>query len=188
MPQHNHVCPWWMGYFLINPLRRLRQNPVKILSPHVREGMTILEVGPGMGYFTIPLARMAGAKGRVVSVDIQEKMIAALRKRAARAGLRDRIETRLIQADSLGVSDLRGRFDFALAFAVVHEVPDQTALFREIHAALKPGGALLMADPCSRFSQNEYEGALARAAGVGLMKTGEPAIWKSRAVVLRKPS
>jgi 2-polyprenyl-3-methyl-5-hydroxy-6-metoxy-1,4-benzoquinol methylase len=177
-----------MGYFLLNPLRRFMQDPVRILSPYVHEGMTVLEIGPGMGYFTIPLARMVGLSGRVVSVDIQQKMITALCKRAAQAGLRDRIETRLISADTLGVNDLEGRFDFTLAFAVVHEEPNQAALFREVHAALKPGGTLLMADPRSHFSQNEYEGALARAAEAGFVKTGEPAIWKSRAVVLRKPS
>ncbi|MBN1130166.1 MAG: class I SAM-dependent methyltransferase [Chitinispirillaceae bacterium] len=186
MPHNHHVCPWWIGYLLISPLRRLMQDPWKILSPYVRPDMTVLEIGPGMGYFTIPLARMTGPRGRVVSVDIQEKMLATLRKRADRAGLSDRIETRLIQADSLGVADLECRFDFALAFAVVHEVPDQAVLFRELHAALKPGGALLIADPRSHFSEKEYKHALDLSADAGFEKTGEPDIWRSRAGELRK--
>ena len=59
MPDNNHVCPWWMGYFLVNPMRRLRQNPDDIISPYVKEGMRVVEVGPGMGYFTIPMVGLA---------------------------------------------------------------------------------------------------------------------------------
>ncbi len=51
------VCPWWAGYFLASPLRQLFQDPAKILAPYVREGMTVLEPGPGMGFFTLELAR-----------------------------------------------------------------------------------------------------------------------------------
>jgi len=186
MPKHHHVCPWWMGYFLLHPFRRFRQNPAKILSPYVREGMTLLEIGPGMGYFTIPLARMVGPQGRVVSVDIQEKMIVALSKRATRAGLLSRIETRVISAHNLGITDLNRLFDFALAFAVVHEVPDQESLFRDLHAALKVNGVLLMADPRSHFSREEYDEAIKHAVNAGFGRTGEPEIWNSRAAVLRK--
>jgi len=79
------VCPWWIGYLLASPLRRrLGQDPVKILSPYVREGMTVLEPGPGMGFFTIPLARLVGPSGRVIAVDLQPKMIESLKRRAAK--------------------------------------------------------------------------------------------------------
>jgi ubiquinone/menaquinone biosynthesis C-methylase UbiE len=84
-----HVCPWWAGYLLANPLRRLLQKPEKIVSPYLRNGMTVLEIGPGMGFFTLPMARIVGASGRIICVDIQEKMIAGLMRRARRAGLAD---------------------------------------------------------------------------------------------------
>jgi hypothetical protein len=53
-PRHNltmphSVCPWWLGYLLASPLRRLQYEPANILAPYVREGMTVLEYGPGMG-------------------------------------------------------------------------------------------------------------------------------------------
>lgn len=82
----HRVCPWWLGYWLACPLRQYRQDPSKILAPYVREGMTVLEPGPGMGFFTLELARLVGATGRVVAVDIQRKMI-DLKRRAAKAGL-----------------------------------------------------------------------------------------------------
>jgi hypothetical protein len=36
-----HVCPWWGGYFIDNPLRRLFHNPEKIVGPYVQPGMTV---------------------------------------------------------------------------------------------------------------------------------------------------
>jgi len=83
------VCPFWVGYMLINPLRNLFENPHKLFGDLVHEGMIVLEPGCGMGYFTLPLARMVGTSGRVIAIDIQPKMIAVLAKRALSAGLFD---------------------------------------------------------------------------------------------------
>src|SRR5512141_2540792 len=118
------VCPWWIGYLLVSPLRKLLQDPASILAPFVREGMTVLEPGPGMGFFTLEAARRVGPRGRVVAVDLQPRMLAALRRRAARAGLAERIEAREARPESLAVEDLAGKVDLVLALLVVHELPD----------------------------------------------------------------
>ena len=89
-----HICPWWVGYFLISPIRRWLQDPEKILSPYINEGMTVLDIGPGMGFFTIPAARMVGESGKVIAVDVQEKMLTVLRKRAEKAGVAGRVVTK----------------------------------------------------------------------------------------------
>jgi ubiquinone/menaquinone biosynthesis C-methylase UbiE len=125
----NHVCPWYIGYLLASPLRRLFLKPEKILSPYVHSGMTVLEVGPGMGFFSLPLAKLVGEAGQIICVDIQEKMLKNLRKRADNAGLLWRIETRLCADTSLQIDDLKDKIDFVLAFAVVHEVLDTKKLF-----------------------------------------------------------
>jgi len=117
------VCPWWLGYFLASPLRGLVYDPASIVAPYVRSGMTVLEPGPGMGFFTLELARQVGTSGRVVAVDVQPRMIAGLKRRAAKAGVLERVDVRLAAPDSLGVGDLAGSVDFTLAFAVVHEMP-----------------------------------------------------------------
>ena len=44
-----HICPWWLGYFLVSPLRKLMQNPGSILTPYVKRGMQVMDVGSGMG-------------------------------------------------------------------------------------------------------------------------------------------
>jgi ubiquinone/menaquinone biosynthesis C-methylase UbiE len=183
---HHHVCPWRMGYFLLNPFRRLRQNPERIVLPYVKKGMEVIEIGPGMGYFSIPMARIVGDEGKIVAVDLQEQMLKVLGKRAQKAGMRQRIELKRAKPDSLCLEGPGGTYDFALAFAVVHELPDQEAFFRELSAALKPEAMILMADPESRFSPEEYERALAMAVKAGFRKIGEPVIWKSRTALLKK--
>ena len=67
------VCPPWVGYLLLNPLRRFFENPNKLFGAFVREGMTVLEPGCGMGYFTLPLAEMVGASGKVIVVDVHRE-------------------------------------------------------------------------------------------------------------------
>ena len=86
-----HICPWWGGYFIDNPLRRLLHNPEKIVGPYVQPGMTVMDVGCGMGFFSIAMAKMVGDSGRVIAVDLQQKMLDVLRQRATKAGVADRI-------------------------------------------------------------------------------------------------
>ena len=161
------VCPPLVGYLLLNPLRKLLENPDKMLAPFVQEGMIVLEPGCGMGYFTLPLARMVGPKGRVVAVEIQPKMLSVLERRARKAGLLDRIELHQIGPDGLGVKGLSGAVDFAAALHMVHEVPDQASFLTEVLKALKPGGKLLVVEPKGHVSQDQFEQTVAAAEKIG---------------------
>ncbi|MGO9120889.1 MAG: class I SAM-dependent methyltransferase [Desulfomonilaceae bacterium] len=177
-----HVCPWWLGYLLACPIRRWFQNPEKILSPYINEGMTVLEIGPGMGFFTIPAARMVGAGGKVIVVDVQEKMLKALVKRAKKAGVADRIVPKLIEPDSIGVSE---PIDLCLLFYVVHEVPDPASLFSQIKAILKPGGKVLIVEPVGWYViEKGFQENLAKASAAGLKVIGKPQIRRSRSALL----
>jgi ubiquinone/menaquinone biosynthesis C-methylase UbiE len=181
-----HVCPWWFGYFLVSPIRRWSQNPEKVLHPFVREGMTILEPGPGMGFFTLPMARMAGSSGRVVAVDIQAKMLESLRRRAVKAGVAQRIETRLAQPGSLGTGDLNSAVDFVLAFAMVHEMPSPETFFREAAAALKPGGRLLLAEPKGHVTPKRFAEEIEAARRAGLEEVESTPVSRSLVAVFSK--
>jgi ubiquinone/menaquinone biosynthesis C-methylase UbiE len=172
----NRVCPWWLGYLLANPLRKLYYNPENILKPYVREGMTVLEVGSGMGFFTLPLARLVGESGHVVCVDLQEKMIRAVKRRATKAGLIDRIELRVNTPVSVCIDDLVAKVDFALVFAVVHEVPDAKQFLLEIQRSLRIGGSLLFSEPTGHVSKRQFEGTLATARGLGFRIVDSPKI------------
>jgi ubiquinone/menaquinone biosynthesis C-methylase UbiE len=183
-----HTCPWWFGYFLLIPLRRLAQSPSRVLRPFAREGMTIVEPGCGMGYFTLDLARMAGPGGRVVAIDLQEKMLAGLRRRAARAGLEGRIDLRLARPDRLGLADLAGRVDLVVAFYVVHEVREPAAFFAEVASALKPNGVVLVVEPPLHVPRAAFEASLATAERAGLRVAGRPKIGPNWTALLAKPA
>ena len=181
-----HVCPYWVGWLLISPLRKFAQNPERILSPYVREGMTILEVGPGMGFFSLPLARLVGPAGRVVCVDLQERMITALRRRAERAELIERMDLRVGTDESLCLNDEAGTVDFALVFAVAHEVGDLPRFFSEIHTTLKPGGVLFLAEPKGHVGAAAFEKTVGTALERGFAELSRPAIRRSRGALLKK--
>ena len=180
------VCPWWLGYLLVSPLRRLVQDPRKVLAPYVREGMTVLEPGPGMGFLTLELARLVGPSGRVLALDIQPRMLAGLRRRAARAGLLKQLDTRLVSADTFGLAGLDGAADFTLAFAVVHELPAAEPFFAEVAKASKPGAGLLLAEPAGHVKTAAFEAELQAATRAGFELAGRPSISRSRAAFLRR--
>ncbi len=180
-----HVCPWWIGYLLVSPIRRWMQNPEELIAPYVSPGMTVLEPGPGMGFFTLPLARRVGS-GRVIAVDIQPKMLKTLRRRATKAGLIQRIETRLARPDSLGLEDLKGTVDFVLVVAVVHEMPSAEAFFRQAAMALAPCGRLLFAEPAGHVNETKFSEELAAAAKAGLQVKDRPMVKRCHAALLAK--
>jgi SAM-dependent methyltransferase len=180
------VCPWWLGYFLANPLRRLWQDPRTILQPFVSEGMLVLEPGCGMGFFTIEMARLVGLRGKVVAVDVQSRMIAGLQRRARRAGLESRIDARLACGDNLGVDDLNGAVDFAFAFAVVHELPDAGSFLAELHRALRPGSKILVAEPKRHVGQSEFSALAGAAEHAGYRVADGPTVRSSWTAVFER--
>ncbi len=180
----HRVCPWWLGYLLASPVRRWLQDPGVIVGPFVAEGMIVLEPGPGMGFFTLELARRVGAKGRVVAVDVQPRMLEGLKRRAAKAGLAERIDARLGTEEGLGIQEYAGRVDFALAFAMVHEVPNAAALFQEIYRALKPGGRLLFVEPSGHVRADAFEASVRQAREAGFTVDTRPTMRRSHAALL----
>ena len=149
--------------------------------------MTVLEPGPGMGFFTLEMARRVGPAGRVIAIDVQPRMLEALRKRAAKAGLAERIDTRVPEAGHLGIEDCSNSVDFALAFAMVHEVPNPAALFADIYYALKPGGKLLFAEPAGHVRLPAFDASLQQAGKAGLVAESRPSIRRCHTAVMIRP-
>ena len=148
--------------------------------------MIALEPGPGMGFFTLELARLVGPRGRVIAIDVQPNMIAGLKRRAERAGLLDRIEARVAPESTMALEGWEGAVDFVLAFAVVHELPSAATFFAEAARAMKPGAKMLLAEPAGHVSQHAFAKELALAAEAGLAAVDRPTVAASRAAVLQK--
>ncbi|MCJ7782838.1 MAG: class I SAM-dependent methyltransferase [Desulfobacterales bacterium] len=176
-----HTCPWWLCFTFDNLLRKLFQNPEQILRPYVAEGITVLDIGPGMGYFSIPLARMVGPRGRVIAVDIQPEMLSALQKRAKRAAVDRQIVIHLCKADSLGL-DVKA--DFALAFWMLHEVPNPISFFKEMRSVLRASGKLLVSEPAIHVTAKMYAKTIEMAISTGFKVIAEPKIFLSRSALL----
>jgi 2-polyprenyl-3-methyl-5-hydroxy-6-metoxy-1,4-benzoquinol methylase len=182
----DHTCPIWVGYLLASPLRKLIENPDKILRPHVKEGMTALDVGSAMGFFSLPLAKMVNTKGKVVCVDLQQKMLDSLVKRARKAGVAKNIETRLASESDLNIKALKGTIDVALAFHIVHEVNNQESFFIEIFEALKSKGKLLFSEPAGHVSKDDFNKSLSLAEKAGFIISQTQGKRRSRSALLEK--
>jgi ubiquinone/menaquinone biosynthesis C-methylase UbiE len=179
-----HICPWYMAYLFDNPLRPLIHDPGKILEPYVKPGMTVLDVGCGMGFFSLGMAKMVGPEGKVLSLDLQEKMLQILEKRARRRGLFHHIETILVKEGAFPIDD---PVDFALCFWMVHEVPDQGGFFRELGRILRPGANVLIAEPgMNHVKEEDLEETVRIASAEGFALTERPKVRMSKTVVLEK--
>ncbi len=184
--EKKHICPWWLCFTFDNPLRKWLHNPESILGPYVRPGDRAIDIGAGMGYFSIPLARLVGQTGQVTAIDLQSPMLSALVRRARRAGVAERISTHLAAPDSLGRQEPA---DFILAFWMVHEVPDQRAFLTEIRRMLKPNGSFLAVEPVIHVSANSFQKTLKTAKEMGFLLQERPKIrWSHSALLTGAPS
>ncbi len=181
LADHKFVCPWWLCFTFDNPLRKLVHNPEAILSPYIQPGDKVIDVGAGMGYFSIPMAKLVGPAGHVTAVDIQSKMLSALAKRAQKSGVSERITTHLA---SPGFLDHHPQADFILAFWMVHEVPDQRRFLAEIHNLLKPAGRFLLVEPIVDVSKKSFLKTLKTSEDVGFFIKENPKIRISRSALL----
>jgi ubiquinone/menaquinone biosynthesis C-methylase UbiE len=177
-----HICPRWLCFTFDNVFRKLLQDPYKILQPYIKEGDTVLDVGPGIGYFTIPMAKLVGDSGRVIAADIQQKMLAAIKKRAKRANVLQRIELQLVSSDSLGV---KTKLDFILAFWMVHEVPDKPLFLARLRSLLKDDGRFLLVEPKFHVTKRKFTASVRLALKAGFALDDSPQISLSKSALFR---
>lgn len=181
--EKDRVCPWWLAWTFDNPLRRLVHKPEEILGPYLQEGMTVADIGCGMGYFSIAMAKMVGEKGAVISADLQQEMLDRVRKRAGKAGVAERIRTVRASADDIRIE---GPVDFVLVFWMVHEVKDIPRFFGQVSSVLKPGGKVLYAEPRLHVTGRRFQEILGYAGQAGFRVSDAPPVRLSRAALLSK--
>lgn len=184
MKKNKHdICPVEKAGGLDNRLRRIFQNPAKILSPHIKNGMTLLDVGCGPGFFTIDMANLTGETGHVYAADIQEVMLDILRNKIVNIEIRNRI-TPINYAELRHVKGVQA--DFALAFYMVHEVKNKPEFFGDILGLLKDNGRLLIVEPPFHVSTQDFKNTVSIAEEAGFEMESQPKITLSKSALLRK--
>jgi ubiquinone/menaquinone biosynthesis C-methylase UbiE len=181
--EKNRVCPAFLARFLDNRIRRWLQEPRIILGPYIKEGMTVLDVGCGPGFFSIEMARLVGKSGRVIASDLQEGMLQKLRDKIQETEFEERITLHKSEKHTLGLSE---GVDFVLAFYMVHEIPNQEAFFKEMKSILKPNGQVLIVEPPIHTSKTAFERTIQKARQAGLIAIDRPKMFPNKAAVLQR--
>lgn len=161
---HKFPMPEFMVNAIDNPLRRRIQPPTETAIRHgILPGMTVLEIGPGSGTYTVETARRVGEGGKVVTVDIEPKMIERVQRVADAEGIRN-LDARVADVYDLPFED--ESFDLIYMIAVIGEIPDPQKAIREFQRVLSPAGTLVFSEllmdpdyPCA--------GTLIRLASAG---------------------
>jgi ubiquinone/menaquinone biosynthesis C-methylase UbiE len=179
----NRICPVERSGSLDNIFRRWLQNPLKILTPYIKEGMTVLDFGCGPGYFTIDIAQMVGKSGRVIAADLQEGMLQKLRHKIRETKIEERITLHRCEEDRIGLSE---KVDFALAFYVIHEIPSQEEFFKELESILQPSGQVLVVEPPFHVSKSAFLKTIKKARDAGFKPDEGPRMIFSKTVILKK--
>lgn len=141
--------PQFLANLIDNPLRRKIQPPGEMPVRHgIMPGMTVLEVGPGNGRYTIETARRVGDAGKVITIDIEPKMIERVQRRARAEGLAN-LEAKVADVYNLPFED--GMFDAVYMITVISEIPEPERAMGEFYRVLAPAGILafseLLTDP-----------------------------------------
>jgi ubiquinone/menaquinone biosynthesis C-methylase UbiE len=179
--KNTRVCPVAIAGGLDNSFRRLFQNPRRILEPYINKGMTVLDLGCGPGFFSIEIAKIVGASGKVIAADLQEGMLEKVNKKIKGTDLKQRIELHKCEEDKTGVTE---KVDFVLAFWMIHEVPDQDKLFGELKSILKPDGKIYIIEPKFHVTKKLFEEMISRTENIGFEIVDRPKVSVSRTVLL----
>jgi len=131
--------PW-----LERTTREEEEQPDAMLAAlQLKGGEVVADFGAGSGYFTFKLAQLVGPKGTVVAVDIEPKMLAFIRQRAAKEGLPN---VGLIQSTVKEPRLPSNRFDLVLLVDVYHELEFPYETMRGLRDALRSSGRIALVE------------------------------------------
>lgn len=181
--KRHRICPAEIGGILDIPWRKFLHNPKKILSPFIRKGMTVMDLGCGPGFFTRDIAEMVGDEGKVIAVDVQQGMLDRIAGKLRKTSFSHRVECHLSGADHIG---WKGKADFIFAFYVVHEVLYPENFLFEWEELLNEGGSILIAEPLFHVKKKDFYEMVDRLVERGWKVSPGPKIRYSRSVLVTR--
>jgi len=175
------ICPVEKAGGLDNKLRRILQNPRRILAPYIKPDMTILDLGCGPGFFTVEIARMLDSKGKVIAADLQEGMLNIIKNKIKETELEKIIKLHKCGENGLGITE---KVDFIFAFYVIHEIPNHDNLFNELKSILKPGGKLFIIEPNFHVSKQDFKEMKEKLLKAGFKDERKIKLFLSKSVLM----
>ena len=138
-------CPFSDTAILETPLRALVASPARVLGAFdLRPGDCVLEIGPGIGYYSVEAARRVGAQGRLICLDLQRDMLLKVQRRLQQNGLRENVD--LICASATDIPLESNSVDHVLLITVLGEIPDRPRALGEIQRVLRLNGELSVSE------------------------------------------
>jgi ubiquinone/menaquinone biosynthesis C-methylase UbiE len=140
--KHPSACPYSQRFWVQAPHPFItRERLREILEPS--PGERVLEVGPGTGYYSLPVAGWLGDGGRLDVLDVQQEMLDHTLRRAGAEGVENIVPVR---ADAREMPYPDASFDAAYLVTVLGEIPDQEAALRELRRVVKPAGRIVVGE------------------------------------------
>ena len=136
------ACPYGQRFWVEAPHPIITRERLRsVLRPE--PGERILEIGPGVGYYTLDMAGWVGPEGTIEIFDLQQEFLDHVGKRAAERGLTN---INPIQGDATALPYEDASMDAVVLTAVLGEIPDPVAALRQVQRVLKPSGRLIVGE------------------------------------------
>lgn len=137
------IFPHQWAFTLLIPIRNLVLSPKELIRRlKLTPEMKVLEVGPGPGYFSIPVAKFLKT-GKLVLADIQPEMLEKARNRMNKRNFRN-VEYYLCNGQKFELPD--NQFDRIFLVTVLGEIENPELYLSEFYRILKPGGILSISE------------------------------------------
>jgi ubiquinone/menaquinone biosynthesis C-methylase UbiE len=161
---HPSACPYSQRFWVEAPHPLITRDRLReILEP--RPGERLLEVGPGTGYYSLPVAGWLTPGGSLDVLDVQQEMLDHTTRRGREAGI-ENIAATLADARELPFED--DRYDGAYLVTVLGEIPDQDAALRELRRVVRPGGRIVVGELFGDPHMVTHGALASRAEAAGL--------------------
>ena len=162
---HPSACPYSQRFWVEAPHPFITRDRLReLLEP--RPGERLLEVGPGTGYYSLPVAGWLTPGGSLDVLDVQQEMLDHTVRRASEAGI-ENIAGTLADARELPFED--DSFDGAYLVTVLGEIPGQDAALRELRRVVRPGGRIVVGELFGDPHMVTHGALASRAEAAGLL-------------------